>query len=226
MTQADITMLRNGASVYGVSLCSSAVERFQQFEALLTDWNRRTNLVSKNDMSRLVTHHFLDSLKLASAVHIGESARILDFGSGAGFPGIPLAIAFDHAVVYLVESRKKRCAFLSEVTGEIGLENVTVLCSRVESLGADFDCSFSLVATRATESLPSFHALTSRFLAPGGSLAAIKGEDIEEEYERLNDTVDGKVFNILRTRPPVVQGVRTGWIVSFTRDELSTQRSR
>ena len=209
--------MTSGAQSYGISLDSRTLDRFERYESLVREWSTGTNLVSRGDLDRFAEYHLLDSLKVASCLDFGRIRRLLDFGSGAGLPGIPLALAFPHIAISLVDSRKKRCIFLDTAVRELDLEQATVVCGKLERLERSFDGSFDAVITRGTVSLEGFYRSAARFLSPGGSLVAIKGDHIEEEFERLSSAVDRSAFNIIATGPVPVLGVRTGRVVLVTK---------
>ncbi len=211
------SILIDGASRYGISLKPEDIERFRSYVDMVHDWNRRMNLVSRRDMDRFLEYHILDSLKVASCVDFSAASRMLDFGSGAGLPGIPLALAFPHLDVTLLDSRKKRCGFLDEIVNSLFTGGVHVLCSRIENLPDDLNASFDLVITRATTKLDAFHHLARRFVRSGGSLVAIKGPDIDAEIVSLKKVCDRDVFNIQTTAPEPFRSVRTGAVVIITR---------
>lgn len=208
--------LQRNAAVYGIMLDDTALSRFQTYYDILSDYNLRTNLVSKGDMKRFREYHILDSLKIASCHDIQGVGRMMDFGSGAGLPGIPLAIAFPHIETLLVDSRKKRCDFLSAAVEALSLSKTSVLCNRIETLPEDYNRSFDLVATRATVPLDRFFLCASRFIKDKGSLVSIKGDDIEDEIIALKNAVDPKLFNINISAPKEVLNVRNGNIVSIS----------
>lgn len=209
--------LIDGASRYGISLGPECVERFRSYVDFVNDWNRRMNLVSRRDMDRFLEYHILDSLKVASCVDFSSVSRLLDFGSGAGLPGIPLALAFPRLDVTLLDSRKKRCGFLDTVVKSLFTGGVHVLCSRIENLPDDLNASFDLVITRATTKLDAFHLLARRFVSSGGSLVAVKGRDIEAEIVSLKKACDPYVFNIRTIAPEPFRSIRTGTVVIITR---------
>ncbi len=209
--------LYHGALRYGLTLDENALRSFEQYTALVADWNTRVNLVSGRDLERFLRYHLLDSLKTACCFDFRKTENVLDFGSGAGLPGIPLAIAFPHLAISLVDSRQKRCIFLEEAVQALGFHRVSVHWSRLEEFDVSRDGSFDAVTTRGTVALASFFTDAARFLRPGGTLIAIKGDTIEEELELLRSVADHSVFNIIPTVPPEVPGVRTGTLVLVVR---------
>jgi len=216
LTADEISYLREGASGYGITLGRDALDLFNRYHTLLSSWHVLMNLVSHRDMKRLVPYHFLDSLKLASCYDFSLARVALDFGSGAGFPGIPLSLAFPSLETYLIDSRDKRCRFLDAAVESLGI-HAHVIRSRVENLPLSFSRQFDCVLTRGTVSLKTFFLLCERFISSGGVLAAVKGDDIMEELDELRTTCNMSVFNITSTVPPFVHGVRSGNIITITR---------
>ncbi|MBT4483825.1 MAG: 16S rRNA (guanine(527)-N(7))-methyltransferase RsmG [Candidatus Latescibacteria bacterium] len=208
-----INTLVCGARAYGIMLDDNKISMFETYTELLMSWNKKMNLISKRDTERFVEYHLLDSLKVSSCCDISVVRSLLDFGSGAGFPGIPLAIAFPEIRLSLVDSRLKQCTFLKEVLKNIPYLKATVIHSRVENLPETLNGAFDMVITRATSNLSTFFSLTARFIYRHGSLVAIKGDTIDDELHDLKNTIDSKLFNIYSTVPKAVKNVRQGNIV-------------
>ncbi|HUF81382.1 MAG TPA: 16S rRNA (guanine(527)-N(7))-methyltransferase RsmG, partial [Burkholderiales bacterium] len=135
--------------------------------ALLQKWNRTYNLTAVRETSQMVTHHLLDSLAIAPHV---TATTVLDVGSGAGLPGIPLALALPGTQVTLLEASHKKAAFLQQAKTEMQLDNISVVCERVERWNPGR--TFEMVISRAFSELSDFVALAGRHRAPGGRLAA------------------------------------------------------
>jgi 16S rRNA (guanine527-N7)-methyltransferase len=148
--------------------------------ALLQKWNRTYNLTAVRETSQMVTHHLLDSLAVAPHV---TATTVLDVGSGAGLPGIPLALALPGTQVTLLEASHKKAAFLQQAKTEMQLDNVSVVCERVEAWNAGR--TFGMVISRALSDLAEFVALAGRHVAPGGRLAAMKGVYPHAEISQL-----------------------------------------
>ena len=172
--------LAEGVAELGLALPSAAEERLLEYLALLQKWNRIYNLTAVRETSRMVSQHLLDCL--AGAPHV-QAETILDVGSGAGLPGIPLAIAAPRAQVTLLESSQKKTAFLQQAKLELKLDNVTVVCERVEAWRPGR--TFEVVISRAFSDLAEFVNLAGRHAAPGGRLAAMKGIYPHEEITQL-----------------------------------------
>lgn len=151
-----------------------------QYLVLLGKWNQVYNLTAVRDLTKMVTTHLLDSL---SVVPLLSGENVLDVGSGAGLPGIPIAVAKPNCKVTLLDSNHKKAAFLRQAVADLALKNANVVCDRVESWAAPAE--FSVIMSRAFSDLGEFVSLTSGLLAPGGVLAAMKGLYPFEELERL-----------------------------------------
>ena len=209
--------LSHGASLYGIDLDDNSLSRFETYYDLILDWNARINLISRRDIDRFVEYHLLDSLKVASCFDMSVVNRMLDFGSGAGLPGIPLSLAFHHINTFLVDSRKKRCVFLEEAVAKIPAFDARVICSRLENLPDSFNEYFDMVITRGTVKLETLFSLSQNLVKRGGSLVSIKGDNIEDEFTALQNAADSKVFNIKQMVPTEVEYVRKGNVTIITK---------
>jgi len=172
--------LEKGVAELGLSLGREGRSKLLQYLALLEKWNQVYNLTAIRGREKMVSGHLLDCLAVIPYL---TGTRLLDIGSGAGFPGIPVAVARPDIQVVLLDSNHKKAAFLRQAVAELQLKNATVVCERVEAWRAaeKFDC----IISRAFAELAEFIALTKHLLAPGGVLAAMKGVYPFEEIERL-----------------------------------------
>ena len=172
--------LEKGAAELGLALGRGDRSKLLQYLALLEKWNHVYNLTAIRDVGRMVSGHLLDCLSVVPYV---TGTRMLDAGSGAGFPGIPVAVARPEIQVALLDGNHKKAAFLRQAVADLQLKNASVVCERVEEWQAaeKFDC----IISRAFAEIAEFIALTSHLLAPGGVLAAMKGVHPFEELERL-----------------------------------------
>ncbi len=179
-------MLRQGLAELGQTLPDGAEQKLLSFLELLRHWNRTINLTAVREIDDMVAAHLLDSLAIRPWL-AGE--RILDVGSGAGLPGIPLAIAEPHRSFVLLDSAGKRCRFLTQAVVELGLANVRVENRRIEDylVSSDERPSFSTITTRAFSSLDKFVAAAGHLLADRGSLLAMKGKMPRDELDELPD---------------------------------------
>jgi 16S rRNA (guanine527-N7)-methyltransferase len=173
------------------SVSGRVEERLRRYLALLTKWNRVYNLTAITEPERMITHHVLDSLAIAAPLDLllarKEGPRVLDVGSGAGFPGIPLAIARPAWQLTLLDGNSKRTAFIAQAAAEIGLPNVTVVTARAESF---VSARFDVIVSRAFSSLRDFVTKTKALLGPAGYWAAMKGGVPHDELRELPSDVE------------------------------------
>lgn len=169
-----------GIAELGLGIGPKGREKLLQHLVLLEKWNRVYNLSAVRDKERAVSVHLLDCLAVTPYI---TGPRVLDVGSGAGFPGVPIAVARPELQVDLLDSSHKKSAFLREAVAELALRNATVVCERVESWhpASRFDC----IVSRALADIAEFVLLAEHLLAPGGVMAAMKSVYPLEEVERI-----------------------------------------
>jgi 16S rRNA (guanine527-N7)-methyltransferase len=165
--------LLRGAGQFGIVLSEDAVRRFAAYVDTLLLWSTRIALTGAGTAPQIVRDHIVDSLAVVQFVRPG--ARVADLGSGAGFPGIPLAITCPQAHCVLVESRRKKANFLREVARVAGLANVEVREARAEDPGEGMAGTLDVVVSRAVWTLPEFLAVSARLLRRRGVAVAMKG---------------------------------------------------
>jgi len=184
MEEALLKTLAEGAAAIGVPLGKAELDLFAAYHRELLLWNRRINLVSTSSSREIVVRHFLDSLTPVPWISRPDGL-LIDLGSGAGFPGIPLRIALPGLRLWLVESSRKKTSFLSHLVRTLRLEEVTVVRERIEALIGQKACAgrFDTVLSRAAFKLSELVRMASFFLAPGGLLIAMKGADTRQEQE-------------------------------------------
>jgi 16S rRNA (guanine527-N7)-methyltransferase len=176
----DREQLQRGIDQLKLSLPDSAIEKLLQYLALLQKWNRAYNLTAVRDPGQMVARHLLDSLAVAPFVN-GE--RIADVGTGAGLPGIPLAIALPAKQFDLVDSNGKKIRFVTQAIGELQLTNARAIQSRVEALQPAQP--YAAVLSRAFASLRDMAEGCAHLLAPDGVLLALKGTYPADELQAL-----------------------------------------
>ena len=165
--------LDRGLGELALELPAGARERLLDYMALLVKWNRTYNLTAIRDPLAMVGHHLLDSLAVLPHLPLAANGRMADAGSGAGLPGIPLAIARPHWRVTLAEASQKKAAFLRQAAIELHLSNLEVHEGRVEAWRPQ--PLFEVVISRAFAALAEFVAACRHLLAPAGALAAMTG---------------------------------------------------
>jgi len=165
---------------YFPSLSALQTERFEALKGLYDEWNARINVISRKDMDNFYEHHVLHSLALALPMKnmVVPGDRILDLGTGGGFPGIPLAIFFEQCSFVLCDSVNKKTKVASEVAAALKLENVEVVNDRAENLPGSFDYVVSRAVTTLDKMLPW---VKGRY---GKGVLYLKGGDIDDELER------------------------------------------
>ena len=182
---------------------------FERYRDLLLTWNAHTNLTAITDPFGVTVRHFLDSLLLLRVVNPPDGARLIDVGTGAGFPGLPLAIVKPAIKVTLLEATGKKTAFLAEVVRALGLPNVTILTSRAEDAGQMVDQRehYDLVTARAVAQL----SILTEYLLPlcrvGGQCIALKGESAAAEIDAASPAIrllGGKVARLEKVTLPHV----------------------
>jgi 16S rRNA (guanine527-N7)-methyltransferase len=199
MSSAD--GLERGLAALGLKLRADELAKFERYLDLLEKWNRVYNLTAIRSRERMVTHHLLDSLAILPHV---KGPRVLDVGSGAGLPGIPLAIANADLRVTVLDSNHKKTAFLHQAVAELGLKNAAVEAERVESWRTS--ARFETIVSRAFSELGEFVAASDRLLAPGGIIAAMKGVYPGEEIERMPGGF--QVVNVVKLAVPELDAER------------------
>ena len=161
------------------------IAQLQKYLALLLDWNQRINLISPNDEERIAERHILESLAILSAWPFPQNASVLDLGSGAGFPGMPLKIMRPDLAMTLLESRQKKTLFLNAAVQELKFSNCRVVNARAEDLVKIPSEKFSIVIARAVAELKTLWEWSRSLLTDRGLLLAMKGGELEKEFQRL-----------------------------------------
>ncbi len=176
-------ILADGLRTLGLDVGAATQARLLDYLALLTKWNRTFNLTAIREPGRMVTHHLLDSLAVLPYFPKAPALSVLDVGSGAGLPGIPIALTRPHWRLMLLDSSGKKAAFLRQAAGELALANIDVVAMRVEDYRPAL--RFDAAIARAYADLATFVETTSRLVTASGRLLAMKGAYPEEELQRV-----------------------------------------
>jgi len=182
---------------YFPELSAEQQQQFEQLEPLYKEWNERINVVSRKDIDALAERHILHSLAIAKFCSFTPNTKILDVGTGGGFPGIPLAIFFPDCHFTLVDAIGKKIKVVQAVADAIGLKNVTALHTRCETMRQQFD----FVVSRAVTDLPAFVAWVWPLIRIGATQAVpngiicLKGGDLQEELTNTIKKLPKKAFS-------------------------------
>lgn len=174
-----------GMKQMGIGCSKLQMEQFLKFYEMLIEKNKVMNLTTITEFDDVVEKHFLDSLSLVRIVGLKNHLQVLDLGTGAGFPGIPLKIVFPELEIVLVDSLNKRVRFLDEVIRELELSGITAVHGRAEELAVkkDYREKFDLCVSRAVANLSSLSEYCIPFVRIGGNFVSYKSGQIEEEVE-------------------------------------------
>ena len=196
--------LKSGAEKLRLELTPEQLERFQTYYQELIDWNRRLNLTRITGYEEVQIKHFLDSLTVVLALESpagGKGLRLIDVGTGAGIPGIPLKILLPDISLVLLDATAKKAAFLQHVRRKLELDDVEIVVGRAEDIAREalYREKFGLVLSRAVAGLPTLVELTLPFCAVGGRFIAQKKGDVDREISqsaRAIELLGGKLREV------------------------------
>lgn len=207
------TWLREQAEAIGISLTDRQLEQFELYFRLLVEWNEKMNLTGITERAAVYEKHFYDSLTVSLAADLRGEVALADIGSGAGFPSIPLKIAFPQLKITIVDSLAKRIRFLEEVGSSLKLEGVSCIHGRAEDvarLPAHRD-RYDVATARAVARLAGLNELCLPFVRAGGSFVAMKGSDLSEEIEESRFSIkqlNGELQEVRRLELPIERSER------------------
>lgn len=175
----------------GVNLSSKQVEQFMNYYSLLLEWNSFMNLTAITDFQDVVIKHFVDSISLIKAIDLHQSFSLIDIGTGAGFPGIPLKIVFPNLKVTLLDSLQKRIKFLDEVILKLNLNEIDAVHGRAEDFAKPDKLRelYDLCVSRAVANLSVLSEYCIPFVKPGGNFISYKSEKLIEELEKAKKAI-------------------------------------
>lgn len=191
--------VKQKAQEIGYTLQEEQLEQFFTYKELLIEWNKKMNLTAIEQEEDIITKHFIDSLSIAS--YIPDTAKVIDIGTGAGFPGIPLKILKKDLSITLLDSLNKRITFLEEVIRNLSLENIQAVHARAEELAhkEEYREQYDIAVSRAVAPMHTLLEYMLPYVKIGGKCICMKGPNLQEESKDLQnclETLGGKIEKI------------------------------
>ena len=193
----------------GIPLTAEQIGQFSVYHEMLLDWNTRMNLTALTAPEDVAVKHIIDSLTAYDAALFDGARTLIDVGTGAGLPGIPLAVYAPHLTVTLLDSLNKRVRFLTEVTAAMGLQNVRCIHARAEEAArtAEHRAAYDIAVSRAVARLPVLLEYTLPFVRVGGTLLALKGRAYAEEQKEARRAAEVLGGGRITARPVHLPGL-------------------
>ena len=197
------------AAEAGIPLTAEQIGQFSVYHEMLLDWNTRMNLTALTVPEDVAVKHIIDSLTAYDAALFDGAWTLIDVGTGAGLPGIPLAVYAPHLTVTLLDSLNKRVRFLTEVTAAMGLQNVRCIHARAEEAArtAEHRAAYDIAVSRAVARLPVLLEYTLPFVRVGGTLLALKGRAYAEEQKEARRAAEVLGGGRITARPVHLPGL-------------------
>ena len=198
----DLTVLEQGCEQIGISLNEEQKQQFIAFYEYLVEKNKVMNLTGITEFQEVLVKHFLDSLACVKAVDMKKVTTVMDIGTGAGFPGVPLKIAFPHLEACLLDSLKKRVNFLEETFALLKLQNITAIHGRAEEFAKNksYRETYDLCVSRAVSNLATLSEYCLPYVKVGGKFISYKSGTVKEEVEQAEKAVSilgGKIQDVV-----------------------------
>ena len=182
-------LLKDLSKQINVELTDDQINEFEKYQDLLLDWNEKINLTAITEENDIIIKHFVDSLTILK--YFNDNNKIIDVGTGAGFPGIPLKIANKSLKVTLLDSLNKRIIYLNDVIEKLNLSDMETIHGRAEELSRNpkYREQYDVVTARAVANLKTLSEYCIPFVKPGGYFVCMKGSNIEEEMENAKEHI-------------------------------------
>lgn len=175
---------------YGIDVTDNMLDQFNRYYELLIEWNEKMNLTGITDYEEVLMKHFLDSVSIIKAVDMKNINSLIDIGTGAGFPGIPIKIVFPHIKVTLLDSLQKRIGFLNTVIEELGLVNIDTIHGRAEDFAKNIlREKYDLCVSRAVANLSTLSELCIPFVKVNGFFVSYKSDKSSEEIDNAKNAI-------------------------------------
>lgn len=216
-------IFENKLNALGISLTDTQKQQFDKFYELLVEWNKVMNLTGITEYEEVNEKHFIDSVSLVEAINVNEVKTVIDIGTGAGFPGIPLKIVFPHLKVVLLDSLNKRINFLKTVINELGLTDIQTIHGRAEDYAkqTQYREQFDLCVSRAVANLSTLSEYCVPYIKIGGMFVPYKSGEIDEEVLEAQNAIHilgGKIEEVIKFQLPDTEINRSFVKITKTRN--------
>ena len=197
----DFTKFRNSMNSIGIELTNSQLNAFETYYDMLIDRNKVMNLTAITEFDEVMDKHFLDSVYLFRSIELKADYKLIDIGTGAGFPGIPLKIVFPELKITLLDSLNKRVGFLNDVIDKLNLNDIEAIHGRAEDIARDktYRASYDIAVSRAVANLSTLSEYCLPFVKIGGKFVSYKSGDCADEVDNAKSAIHllgGKINKI------------------------------
>ncbi|MDE7321620.1 MAG: 16S rRNA (guanine(527)-N(7))-methyltransferase RsmG [Lachnospiraceae bacterium] len=200
LEQYDLSIFQRAVGELGMELVSSQIEQFMKYYELLIEWNSFMNLTTITNFEEVCMKHFIDSISLCKVMDCSKEQALIDVGTGAGFPGIPLKIVYPNLTITLLDSLGKRVNFLREVIEKLGLEKISAIHGRAEDFAKPdlLREKFDICVSRAVANLSTLSEYCLPYVKAGGFFVSYKSEKVTKEIQFAKKAIDvlgGEVYH-------------------------------